>query len=205
MLIIWGLRVVYRTIGQGVFFCRRCGGDRDYRRRSGRRFITIFFIPLIPLTSTGEHVQCLTCKTRYVTEVLEQPTAAQMRHQLPAGMRAIVAVMLVAGNPASEPSRRRAVEAVQGAGERGYDNSELDQDLALPREAATRAIAALAGQLQVDAREWYLAEAIRIALADGPLTAAERAAAERIAGDLGMTKAQAIGVTALTEQAAGQP
>src|SRR5262245_7705364 len=74
MLIIWGLRVVYRTLGRGVFFCRRCGGDREYRHRAGRRYITVFFIPLIPLTKTGEHVQCLTCKTRYVTEVLKLPT-----------------------------------------------------------------------------------------------------------------------------------
>jgi len=29
LLLIWGLRVIYRTLGQGVFFCRRCGGDRE--------------------------------------------------------------------------------------------------------------------------------------------------------------------------------
>ena len=65
-------------------------------------------------------------------------------------------------------------------------------------------IAAFGSQLQVEAREWYLAEAIRIALADGPLTAAERAAAGHLATALGMTQAQAIGVIALTEQNAGQ-
>ena len=52
MLIIWGLRVIYRTLGRGVFFCRRCGGDREYRHRAGRRFVTVFFIPLIPLPET---------------------------------------------------------------------------------------------------------------------------------------------------------
>ena len=43
--ILWGLRVIYRTLGNGVFFCRRCGGDRAYRHRAGRRYITVFFIP----------------------------------------------------------------------------------------------------------------------------------------------------------------
>ncbi len=204
MLIIWGLRVVYLTIGQGVFFCRRCGGDRDFRRRSGRRFITLFFIPVIPLTQTGEHVQCLTCKTRYITEVLDKPTAAQMQNQLPAGMRALAAVMLKAGDPASEPARRRAIDAVKSAGERDYDDAALDRDLAQSQAAATPAIQALGNQLQVNAREWHLAEVIRIALADGPLTAAERVAIEHIAATLGMTQAQAIGVIALTQQAAGQ-
>ena len=112
MLIIWGLRVVYRTLGRGVFFCRRCGGDRDYRHRAGRRYITIFFIPLIPLTTTGEHVQCLTCKTRYVTEVLKLPTTVQMQVALVAGMRAMVAIILRAGDPASPLSRRRALDTV---------------------------------------------------------------------------------------------
>ena len=203
MLIIWGLRVVYRTLGQGVFFCRRCGGDRDYRHRAGRRFITLFFVPLIPLAKTGEHVQCRTCKTRYVTEVLRLPTTAGMQLALFAGMRALVVAMLRAGDPANPQARRRAIEAVAGTGERGYDEAALDADLAEPPDGEGPKIAAFGSQLQVEAREWYLAEAIRIALADGPLTAAERAATGHLAAALGMTQAQAIGVIALTEQNAG--
>ena len=200
MLIVWGLRVVYRTLGRGVFFCRRCGGDREYRHRTGRRYVTIFFIPLLPLTKTGEHVQCLTCKTRYVTEVLKLPTTVQMQVALVAGMRAMVAIILRAGDPASPLSRRRALDVVTGAGEAGYDEEVLEEDLAEPAGTALPKINELGAQLQIEAREWHLAEAIRIAMADGPLTAAERAAAEHLATALGMTQAQAIGVIALTEQ-----
>ena len=85
MLIIFGLRVFYRTIAQGIFHCRRCGGDREYRHRAGRRWFTVFFLPVIPLNQVGEHVQCTTCRTRYVTDVLSQPTTAQMQAALPAG------------------------------------------------------------------------------------------------------------------------
>jgi len=200
MLILWGLHVVYRTLGRGVFFCRRCGGDRQYRHRAGRRFVTIFFIPLIPLTRTGAHVQCLTCKTRYVTEVLKVPTTDQMGLALVAGMRAMVAIILRAGDPANPLSRRRALDAVAGAGDKDYDEDTLAADLAGPADSARAEIGALGAQLQIEAREWCLAEAIRIALADGPLTGAERAAAEHLAAALGMTKAQAFGVIALTEQ-----
>jgi hypothetical protein len=200
MLILWGLLVIYRTLGNGVFFCRRCGGDREYRHRTGRRYVTIFFIPLIPLTKTGEHVQCLTCKTRYVTEVLKVPTTDQMQSALVAGMRAIVTIILRAGDPGNPRSRRRAIDAVTGAGDDGYDEDALEEDLAEPSETARTKIGALGAQLQIEAREWCLAEAIRIAMADGPLTAAERAAAEQMAAALGMTQAQAIGVIALTQQ-----
>jgi hypothetical protein len=203
-VIIWGLRVVYHTIAQGTFFCRKCGGDRRYRRRASRRFITVFFIPLIPLKTTGEHVQCTTCKTRYVTEVLRLPTAAKMQEALPAGMRALVAAMLRAGDPASQAARRKAIEAVAGAGAQGYDGAALDADIAQPAGAGRKAIATLRDQLQVPAREWYLAELIRIGMADAPLTGAERIAAESLAADLGLTLAQVIGVITLTEQGAGQ-
>jgi hypothetical protein len=200
LLILWGLRVIYRTLGRGVFFCRRCGGDREYRHRAGRRFVTVFFIPLIPLMKTGEHVQCLTCKTRYVTEVLRLPTTVQMQVALGAGMRAMVAIILRAGDPANPLARCRAIDAVTGTGEIGYGEDALAEDLAEPADAARAKVSALGAQLQVEAREWWLAEAIRIAMADGPLTSAERAAAEYLAGALGMTQAQAIGVITLTEQ-----
>jgi len=204
MLVIWGLRVIYRTLGQGVFFCRRCGGDRQYRLRAGRRFVTIFFIPLIPLAPTGEHVQCLTCKTRYVTEVLKLPTTAGMQLAVSAGMRALVVAMLRVGDPANPLARRRAIAAVAGTGEPAYDEAALDADLEEPTATGVPKIAALGGQLQVEAKEWYLAEAIRIALADGPLTGPERVAAVHLATALGMTQAQAVGVITLTGQNAGQ-
>ena len=160
----------------------------------------IYFIPVVPLMKTGEHVQCLTCKTRYVTEVLKLPTTVQMQAALGAGMRAMVGIILRAGDPASPLSRRRALDAVTGAGEGGYDEDALKEDLAEPADTARTKIGALGAQLQIEAREWYLAEAIRIAMADGPLTGAERAAAEHLAATLGMTQAQAFGVIALTEQ-----
>ena len=59
-------------------------------------------------------------------------------------------------------------------------------------------------QLTSRAREWYLAEVIRIALADGPLSETERQAALAIGVDLGMTQAQVVGVVAMTEQSAGR-
>jgi len=57
-------------------------------------------------------------------------------------------------------------------------------------------------QLAVPAREWFLAEIIRIGLADGALTESERQTAREMAGCLGMTSAQAVGVIALTEEGA---
>jgi hypothetical protein len=198
------LRVFYRTIAQGTFHCRRCGGDRQYRHRAGRRWFTLFFIPIIPLNSVGEHVQCTTCRTRYVTDVLNQPTTAQMQAALPVGMRAAVAAMLRSGDPSNPASRQRAIEVVIGSGVRDYDEAMLNADLMQPFEVIRPALNQVGAQLTIQAREWYLADVIRIAMADGPLTESERHAALAIGADLGMTQAQVVGVVAMTEQSAGR-
>ncbi len=204
LLIIFGLRVFYRTIAQGIFYCRRCGGDRGYRHRAGRRWFTLFFLPVIPLNTVGEHVQCTTCRTRYVPDVLSQPTTAQMQAALRVGMRAAVSAMLRSGDPSSQVSRQRAIEAVIGSGVQDYDEAMLAADLTQPFEAIRPALNQVGAQLTIQAREWYLAELIRIAMADGPLTESERHAALAIGIDLGMTQAQVIGVVTMTEQSAGR-
>jgi hypothetical protein len=206
VIIIWGLRVVWSTIATGVFHCRKCGGDRNYRLRSGRRFFTLFFIPIIPLNKVGEHVRCETCKTRYVTEVLKAPTAAAMQAAVTDGVRGMVAIMLQAGDPSNVAARSKAIMVVTGAGVTGYDEAALVADLARPVADWRPSIGAFGGQLQPVAKEWHLAEMIRLGLLDGPLTDNQRNAVIGIASDLGMTPAQAYGVISLTEQTgAGEP
>lgn len=207
MLLIIGLRAFFRAISQGTFHCRRCGGDRPYVLKSGRRWIHLFFIPVIPLDHAGEFVRCEDCGTRYHTDVLALPTMAQMQAALPAGMRAAAITMLRAGDASSGVARRRAIDAVRGAGVAGYDDVAVDADLeqssrpGAGEEVAAR-LDALAGQLAVPAREWFLAEIVRIGLADGGLTEAERQAAREMATGLQMTPAQAVGVITLTVEGA---
>jgi hypothetical protein len=208
VLIFFGLRVFYRTAGQGTFHCQRCGGDREYRHKVGRRWFTLFFIPVIPLNRAGEHVQCAVCGTRYRMEVLSLPTSAQMQEALPAGTQAAAIAMLRAGGSSSTPARRRAIDTIKGAGLPDYDDAALDADLsasAMPDQQGqdlAGPLNRLAIQLEIPAREWFLAEVVRIGLADGTLSDEERQAAQEVAAQLGMTPAQARGVISMTEEGA---
>jgi hypothetical protein len=203
VLIILGVRVFYRSVGQGVFYCRRCSGDREYRRRAGRRWFVLFFIPAIPLARIGHHVQCASCRTRYVTDVLAQPTTAQMQAALPAGMRAAATAMLRSGDSDSTLARQRAISMVTAAGLRGYGEEALERDLEQPSGWLRTSLHQIGAQLTIQAREWYLADVIGIGMADGSLTDSERSAAQAIGLDLGMTQAQVVGVVAMAEQSAG--
>jgi hypothetical protein len=192
LLIFFGLRVFYRTAGQGTFHCQRCGGDREYRHKLGRRWFTLFFIPVIPINKAGQHVQCAVCGTRYRMDVLCLPTSAQMQEALPAATRAAAIAMLRAG----------AIDAVRGAGLADYDDAALDADLSDSAMDLAGPLSRLTLQLAIPATEWFLAEVVRIGLADGMLSDEERQAAREIAARLGMTPAQAHGVISMTEEGA---
>jgi uncharacterized tellurite resistance protein B-like protein len=120
-------------------------------------------------------------------------------------MRTAVIAMLRAGGGSSAPARRRAMDAIKGAGIDDYDDAALDADLssaAVLGQDRAGPLNRLAIQLAVPAREWFLAEIVRIGLADGMLSDDERHAAQEVAAQLGMTPAQARGVISMTEEGA---
>lgn len=61
-MIIWGWRSVTSTASRGEFYCPQCQGYMAYAEKSVRRFFTLYFIPLIPLNSLGEYIECESCK-----------------------------------------------------------------------------------------------------------------------------------------------
>jgi hypothetical protein len=201
-----GIGFYFRTTGHGTLHCQRCGGDRLYRKCVGRRWIQALHIPVIPLDRVGEHLQCRTCRTRYRLELLAMPTVAAMQAALPAGSLAAVTTMLRAGDRASAAARSRAIEMLRRAGLTSYDDAALSADLAAADEPGAddieAALRTLAYQLITPAPEWFLADTVRIGLADGPLSDSERGVAQLIAGHLGMSSTQAHGVILLTEESA---
>ena len=133
ILIIFGWRVVFFTLSRGTFHCPNCGGDRAYRRRQGRNFFTLFFIPVIPLTKAGgEIVECDSCKGRWHPGVLDVPTTAQLAQMPGMLLRMAIAQVLRSGDYIDAASRSRAVAVVQQAGVAGYDDAALNADLARP-------------------------------------------------------------------------
>lgn len=79
-MIIWGSRAVTSTKSRGTFYCMTCSAECAYEFKSIRRFFTLYFIPLIPLDSLGEFVECGGCRNTFRPEVLSQdPREAQKK------------------------------------------------------------------------------------------------------------------------------
>ncbi|MER6995080.1 TerB family tellurite resistance protein [Streptomyces sp. NPDC000410] len=187
-----GIRTSWTTVGDGEFFCPECGGDRNYRRRTGRRRFTLLGIPVLPRGATGPVVECAACHAHFGTEVLDHPTTARFSAMLRDAIHTVALAVLAAGGTSSRAVRQTAVAAVRAAGITDCTEDQLTamiEALAAdtgrfitdtgPCGAALaielhEALEPLSPHLAAAGRESILRQGARIALADGPYVAAER-------------------------------
>ncbi len=70
-MIITGTMNLTRTLDRGNFYCPTCRVSQAYRLRSRRPFLTIYFIPTVPIGRAESFVQCDDCKDCWDASVLE--------------------------------------------------------------------------------------------------------------------------------------
>ena len=195
-MIIWGFRVIWRTISEGIFHCPNEEADKPYRMRSAQRFFTLFFIPLIPLKKMGQAVECSSCKQRYEPSVLSRPTTPQMSDKLYDAVRAAIVSILELNGGLDPKVRHEALRVIRSVKDDGsYALPQLDTDLRLlPTHDVESQLREAASFLPLDGQEHLLSECARVAATDGPLSVAERDLLGRIGRGLGMSDAHVLGV-----------
>lgn len=193
-LTVWGIRTTWSTVGDGEFFCPDCGGDRNYRRRTGRRRFTVLGVPLLPRGQAGPVVECQGCRERFSTEVLDHLTTTRFSALLRDAVHTVTLAVLAAGGTASRSALEAAVSAVRSAGFQDCTEEQLESlvdglaaeegrlglyegpdysGAALSIELH-EALEPLAPHLAAPGRESILLQGARVALADGPYIPAER-------------------------------
>ncbi|WP_031070306.1 TerB family tellurite resistance protein [Streptomyces sp. NRRL S-118] len=190
---ICSISTTWNTIGDGEFFCPGCGGDRNYRRRTGRRRFTLFGVPLLPRGDAGPVVECAACHTHFATDVLDHPTTARFSAMLRDAVHTVALAVLAAGGVSSRTVLQTAVSAVRAA---GYEDCTADSltSLIAALEADTgrfvtdaggpcgaalaielhEALEPLSPHLAPAGRESILLQGARIALADGAYSQEEQ-------------------------------
>ncbi|RII17213.1 Tellurite resistance protein TerB [Streptomyces sp. YIM 130001] len=200
---VWGVRTVWTTVGDGEFFCPACGGDRNYRRRTGRRRFTLLGLPLLPRGTTGPVVECTACQEHFGPDTLGHPTTTRFSAMLRDAVHTVALAVLASGGTASRPVLRTAVTTVRSAGFADCTEDQLTtlvdalaadtgrfpggaQDTAGVTLAIElhEALDPLAPHLAPAGREAILLQAAHIALADGPYTPAEREVLGTVGGAL---------------------
>ncbi|MEM7474886.1 MAG: TerB family tellurite resistance protein [Planctomycetota bacterium] len=54
----------------GMFQCPTCGGSQNFRLKSTRPFLTLYFIPVVPIGGLEEYVECRNCREAFEPVVL---------------------------------------------------------------------------------------------------------------------------------------
>ncbi|MFJ6214649.1 TerB family tellurite resistance protein [Streptomyces sp. NPDC092296] len=198
---LWGVRPSWRTEVLGEFFCSGCGGDRNYRRQRGRRWLRLLGAPVLPLGPVGTSVQCTACRARYGVSALERPTCTRLSGMLRDAQYTIALAVLAAGGTGSRPAREAACTVIREAGFEDCGEAQVLASLAAlsglgsagpalgeesPLDSAYGGIGSglaielhaalepLAAHLAQQGLERLLLQGAWIALADGPYRPAER-------------------------------
>ncbi|MEU1090392.1 TerB family tellurite resistance protein [Streptomyces sp. NPDC005576] len=191
---LYGLRTAWDVVGDGEFFCQDCGGDRNYRRLTGRRRLTVLGVPVLRRGGAGQVVECADCRVHRGTEVLEHPTTTRFSSMLREAVHTVALAVLASGG-----TPRTALEAAAcTVREAGLDDCSEDQLLTVVEVLTAdighddgvgatagacgaalaielhEVLTPLADHLVPVGRESVLLQGARIALADGPYGAAER-------------------------------
>ncbi|MBT2413213.1 TerB family tellurite resistance protein [Streptomyces sp. ISL-12] len=187
---ILGTRTAWTAVGDGEFFCPACGGDRNYRRLTGRRRLALLGMPVLPRGDTGPVVECAACRRHFGTDVLDHPTTTRFSAMLRDAVHTVALAVLAAGGTCSRTALAAAVGAVRAAGFEDCTEERLEALVeALAADTGRirggpcgpglaielhEALDPLAPHLAAGGRESVLLQGARIALADGPYTPAER-------------------------------
>ncbi|MFE2910431.1 TerB family tellurite resistance protein [Kitasatospora indigofera] len=204
---LWGVRPRWRTDVLGDFFCPGCGGDRNYRRQHGRRWLRLLGTPVLPLGPVIGSVQCTTCHGRYGVQSLEQLTSVRLSAMLRDAQYTVALAVLAAGGTSGRGAREAACAVVKDAGFEDCGEAqvlaalaalsglggELHQAHGLADGLAVELHAALeplTAHLAQQGRERLLLQGAWIALADGRYLPQEREALAEVGRCLGFGEEQ---------------
>lgn len=98
-MILIGTMNLTRTCDRGNFYCPTCGTTETYRLRARRPFLTLYFIPTVPIGGPETFVQCDHCRECWDETVLqmdrESHEAAKREQFQDEAIRASILMVLV--------------------------------------------------------------------------------------------------------------
>jgi hypothetical protein len=152
-MILIGTMNITRTRGQGDFHCPTCGSLREYSLKSRRPFLTLYFIPTVPIGTTELFVRCVGCKSNWDPAILnmnarDHQVAQDARFRVEA-FRAAVLVVLHGGE-----INDREIDALLGIGTRILPEPVSRDDLGQLCSSATQNRVSAANYVRSVCRIW---------------------------------------------------
>jgi len=199
-MIIWGSRGITSTKDKGETHCPACQGAEPYQHKKVRRFFTLYFIPLIPLKTVSEYVECQSCKGTFNTEILNYDPEKEQREfaaEFHRGVKGIMVRMMLADGVIDD-NEVQTVCRIYGdlTGSPLYAAS-VHEEAQQVREGNVEIgafLAAIAGTINDHGKEMIVKAAYMVATADGEFQEEEKDMLGKIASALNMTSSHFRGV-----------
>jgi hypothetical protein len=124
------------TIQRGEFFCPVCNAAKTYQRKVSRPFLTLYFVPIVPIGGLREFVICRSCRERFDPSILVADTAAEMLtapnvSTQPAPFETeilrLMALIMVEDDHVSESEVDMATRVYRGMAGRDLQRTELER------------------------------------------------------------------------------
>ena len=202
VLIIFGTRGVTYSAGRGDFHCPGCDARRPYEHKRVRRFITLYFIPIIPLDVIGDYVECQHCRDTYKPDVLSyDPSAGRklFEAEFHAAVKRVMVLMMMADGEIYEEEIETIRQVFGKLSRREVGRDEVDAEVAAAKSEGRGLrpyLASVAPNLNDTGKELVVKAAFCVAAADGKVTDEETALLAELAAALEMSKAHFKGAIA---------
>lgn len=175
MIIIGTLELKF-TKSTGTFCCPHCEQERSYRLRTRRQFLTVYFIPLIPLQVLGEFVECLTCRGQFPADTARltvEQFRARKRKAADELIRRALLVLVAADDVITDEELAVVRDFGRGNGQAEVTQEQVLREVASVQQSQLQPLAYVghvAAQLNDEDKERLVYHAFLAATASGALS-----------------------------------
>lgn len=203
-MIIFGTRGVRTTKATGTFNCPQCATDREYRHRKVTQFFTLYFIPLIPLGSKGEYVECRSCKGTFITRVLDYSSKSDDKLAFMAlyeqAIRHTMVLIMLADGVIDPNEKEMVLQIINKYGHNDITKAQLEEYISKiqlsPDKNISKYLKEVAPSLNEHGKELLIKCALDVAYSDGHFDASEKALIKEMGEIMEMSSAHLKGVMA---------
>ena len=197
-MIIFGTIGITSTVKEGSFYCPQCNNNQNYRHRKVRKFFTLYFIPLIPLESAGEYVECRNCKGTFIPRILEQGLQNDEFMALyEEAMRYSVIKMMLADGFIDENEKKIVLDIINRFGNNDIDAIQLEnliREIQKDTKSVTYYLKQISGSLNEHGKETIIKCALHVALSDSDFDESEKQMIMEMGAALEMSSSHLKGI-----------
>jgi uncharacterized tellurite resistance protein B-like protein len=178
-MIIFGTTGIKSTIKSGDFHCPQCEQSKPYRHRKVTKFFTLYFIPLIPLGSAGEYVECGTCKGTYIPRVLNNTKSANSEEFMATYEKAIrhsMVLIMLADGVIDDNEKTQVLKIINKFGKNDLTMTQLERYIEVvkkEKQDVATYLKKVGPSLNEHGKEVIIKCAISVAAADGNIDKTE--------------------------------